>query len=58
MMGDEPFKTDLITLNSSSDVFKISLLMQVWPLRKKEQTGFRTAFYSESGSSPNTSFKL
>lgn len=26
MMGDEPYKSDLITLNSVSDVFKISLL--------------------------------
>lgn len=57
-MGDEPFKSDLITLNSVSNVFKISLLKQVWHLTKKERTGFRTAFYSESGSSPSTSSKL
>lgn len=35
-MGDEPFKSDLITLNSVSDVFKISLLKQVWHLTKNE----------------------
>lgn len=49
---NEPVSSDIITLNSVSDVFKISLLKQVWPLRKR---GCRTSFYSETGSSPNIS---
>lgn len=57
-MGDELFKSDLITWNSVSDVLKISLQKQVWHLTKNERTGFRTALYFESDSSPNTSSNL